>query len=62
MRFLRVEKMNNANYLFREAPIMSGIAGIGVGILSLGLGVTLVCWGIFLGALRLIAWPFRSKQ
>jgi hypothetical protein len=61
MRLLKVEKMNDARYLFTEAPIASGLAGIGIGILSIGLGITLVFWGVFLGVLRLISWPFRNK-
>lgn len=46
---------------FREAPIRSGLASIGVSIMGLGVGATLVVWGIFLAILRVLFYPFRKK-
>ena len=54
------DKMNR-QYLLKEAPIVGGLTSIGVSIMGLGVGITLVIWGIFVAVVRVLAWPFRKR-
>jgi tetrahydromethanopterin S-methyltransferase subunit F len=61
MKFMERDK-KNARFIFRDAPIQSGVTSIGVSLLGLGIGVTLVVWGLFVALIKLLAIPFRSKS
>lgn len=61
MKFMKKDK-ENARFIFRDAPIQSGVTSIGVSLLGLGLGVTLVVWGLFVALIRLLAIPFKSRR
>lgn len=51
----------SSRFVFRDAPIQSGVTSIGISLLGLGLGITLVIWGLFVALIRLLAMPFKRK-
>lgn len=61
MKFFKTDK-ENSRFVFRDAPIQSGVTSIGISLLGLGLGVTLVVWGLFVALIRLLAIPFKRRN
>lgn len=57
MNFLKREKTDR-KYVLKEAPIKSGVVSIGVSLLGLGVGVTLIVWGLFLAVIRALVYVF----
>jgi tetrahydromethanopterin S-methyltransferase subunit F len=60
MKFFNRDK-ESSRFVFRDAPIQSGVTSIGISLLGIGLGVTLVVWGLFVALIRLLAIPFKRR-